>query len=820
MCIMSILLRTYDYFLEHRRLLWSLLGVVVVMLAGLCTRLRFSEDISDFLPLDSRHMEQMAIYQEVAQAERIMVLFDASMVDSTQREGILMDAVDAFSEEYAQQGMPYPLVAQVDMHAYIDAIEFVYAHIPYFLTEEDYRHMNCLLAEPQYIDEQMQLNRRLLQMPVSSFVSTRIQYDPFNLFGRVLQELQQFRPKGEAFKMVDGYMLTKDGRMAFAYIDSPYGGTETRQNAKLIDSLEQVVRATQSDISIRLLGSPIISVGNARQIKHDTILTALVAFISIAAVLIIAIRIRSRRSGKDSNRLLKAGLRGLLPIFCAAGFGWLFGIAMLAMVHPHVSLIVVGIGTILLGVAINYPLHLVIHRQYTSDMRTTLQEELSPLIVGNITTIAAFLTLLPLQATALRDLGLFAAAMLVGTIGFTVIVLPHIVEHGAQNKEQGLLNCDSDTAETKIINHRSKSSFLLPCTLLVISIILGIFAGKLSFDDNLSNINYMSSQERADFTYLRQQAGQSVQTIYHVCPDSLWKVIPTTGALRFLPNPDEQARRLARWQNFCRLHPQLSAASIRQYAEKYGFRATAFDNSPLMHNEEHNVQTSLAFFSPLTETILQGCYRNGYFVEQAERCAAESAPTYWKTIDINTLNRQVTSSLSDDFNYIGSACSIIVFLFLWGSFFGHFRGQRLYIRAGKALWLALIAFVPMMVSWVWILGIMHLCGLQFNIVNIILATFIFGQGDDYTIFMVEGLLYEHRTGKHILPQFRTEIALSALIMLVGIGVLVLAKHPAMFSLGAVTLIGMGTVVMMAFVLPPMLFRVSFLLQNTYFWFTK
>ena len=797
---MSILLHIYDYFSGHRRLLWSMLGVLVVVLAGLCTRLRFSEDISDFLPLDSKHKEQMAIYQEVAQAERIMVLFDGSAVDSTRREEALLDAVDAFAEEYARQGLPYPIAAQVDMQAYWDAIAFVYAHIPYFLTEADYQYMDSLLAKPQYLDTQMQINRRLLQMPVSSFVSTRIQYDPFNLFGNVMQDLQLFTPKGSAFEIVDGYMLTKDGRMAFAYLDSPYGGTETRQNGRLIDSLEQVFQAMQGEVSVRLLGSSVISVGNARQIKQDTILTALVAVIAIAAVLFVAVRIRSRRSGKDGKKWRKAGVRGLLPIFCAAGFGWLFGVAMLALVHPHVSLIVVGIGTILLGVAINYPLHLVVHRQYTADMRTTLQEELSPLVVGNITTIAAFLTLLPLQATALRDLGLFAATMLVGTIGFTVVVLPHMEDKGFKMKDKG------PKSQSPRQNSFCSSVFV-PCFLLIITLVLGVFAGKLSFDDNLSNINYMTPQERADFAYLMQQAGQSSDAVYNVCPDSLWKAIPTTaGALRFLPNPDEQARRLARWRNFCRRNPQLAAASITQYAEHYGFRATAFDKSPLMHNEEYLIQTSLAFFAPLTTTILQGHYRNGYFIEQAEKGAANITTTHWQTIDIQALNRQVTNSLSSNFNYIGSTCSLIVFVFLWGSFFGHFRGQRRYKQAGKALCLAVIAFVPMMVSWVWILGIMHLCGLQFNIVNIILATFIFGQGDDYTIFIVEGLLYEHRTGKRILPQFRTEIALSALIMLVGIGVLVLAKHPAMFSLGAVTLIGMGSVVVMAFALPPMLFH--------------
>ena len=152
----------------------------------------------------------------------------------------------------------------------------------------------------------------------------------------------------------------------------------------------------------------------------------------------------------------------------------------------------------------------------------------------------------------------------------------------------------------------------------------------------------------------------------------------------------------------------------------------------------------------------------------------------------------IAERLSDDFDYIGICCSLIVFIFLWISF--------------RSIWLALIAFIPMALSWIWIFAIMQFFGLQFNIVNIILATFIFGQGDDYTIFVVEGLLYEHQTGKPMLPQYRQSILLSALIMLVGIGILVLAVHPAMHSLGVVTLIGMSIVLLMAMTIPPLLFK--------------
>ena len=69
----------------------------------------------------------------------------------------------------------------------------------------------------------------------------------------------------------------------------------------------------------------------------------------------------------------------------------------------------------------------------------------------------------------------------------------------------------------------------------------------------------------------------------------------------------------------------------------------------------------------------------------------------WKPAKSFDFSR-LTQGLSDNFDYIGIACSLIVFLFLWLSF--------------RSLKVALIAFVPMMLSWVWIVAIMQIFGLQ------------------------------------------------------------------------------------------------------------
>jgi hypothetical protein len=176
--------------------------------------------------------------------------------------------------------------------------------------------------------------------------------------------------------------------------------------------------------------------------------------------------------------------------------------------------------------------------------------------------------------------------------------------------------------------------------------------------------------------------------------------------------------------------------------------------------------------------------------------ANDSFDDFYKLIALSQQPSDITSaivsSLTDNFNYIGWACGAIVFFFLWFSM--------------GSIELALISFLPMAVSWVWILGIMALLGIQFNVVNIILATFIFGQGDDYTIFMTEGCQYEYAYRRKMLGAYRHSIIISALVMLIGIGALITSRHPALRSLAEVTIVGMFVVVLMAWLVPPLIFR--------------
>jgi len=347
----------------------------------------------------------------------------------------------------------------------------------------------------------------------------------------------------------------------------------------------------------------------------------------------------------------------------------------------------------------------------------------------------------------------------------------------------------------------------------------------ISFDADMHHINYMTPEQERGFAILEEMGASAdgASTVYVVasgataeeallCNEALAPLLQDASGLgAFLPSQREQAKRLARWNAFLEAHPDLSDRII-DAGLKAGFTAHAFQPFFEVLDEDWAVQ-EVDFFAPITGTLGTAMYLPGEdqvqlvnylkvkeipgqagndegvgkVVSSLRASLPEGAFCFTQDDVSGTLARM----LSEDFDRIGLLCSVIVFFFLCLSL---------------GLTMGVTAFLPLAVGWIWILGTMRLFGLQFNIVNIILATFIFGQGDDYSIFITEGLMYEYATGKKILRSFKNAVVLSALIMFIGIGALIVAKHPALRSLAAVTIVGMFTVVAMAYYLPPLVFR--------------
>ena len=771
--MINLALRIYDWMSGHRWWCLASLAVVTLLMVLSVTRLSYREDIRDFLPLDEKEREALNDYDRQAQTSLIVAIIEQR--DSTVDDpDLLVEGVETFLD--AIDGLE-GVTVQTDFSQMEEQQEEAYRQLPYLLEAADYQRMDSLLQQPDFIASRLQEAKERLLMPMGmgSMMEDEITHDPLGLFSPVVS-LMRDTAMLSRFDIYDGCLLTADHRRALVMLNSPYGGSETSSNEQLLEILNtkadsilspltshhSPLNSNLSSLTIRFCGAPVIAVTNASQIKADSLLS-----VCIAAVLILLLLWFFLRS-----------LKHILLIALTIGWGWVFAIACLSWVHQEVSVIVIGISSIIVGIAVNYPLHLIAHLSHTSDVRQALKEIVKPLVVGNITTVGAFLALVPLRAAALRDLGLFSSFLLIGTILFTIIWLPQILLFTSKFTVYSLQFTDDYSAASERLASKSsvnrklstvnKNTPLLLAALLLLTAFFGYHSLHTAFDADLTHINYMTPAQRSDMALLQQLMPTDSPR-----QQELNRRLPST--------PETQQQRLQLWQSWTSSHRDQLALSLRDEATRAGFTPSSFDpffaliisrnEEGKMRKEDTPAADSVSDISPSS------------FLLPLSSNSSSTQPSLFSSI---------ASHLSDDFNYIGWACACIVFFFLWASF--------------RSLPLALLSFLPMAVSWLWILGIMALLGIQFNIINIILSTFIFGQGDDYTIFMTEGTVYEYKHHRPMLASYRRAIMLSALIMFIGIGSLIIARHPALHSLAEVTIVGMFSVVLMAFIIPPLAFR--------------
>ena len=805
-------LRIYDWLQQRRRLCMWLMVALTAVLIVMVASLKYNENIYDFLPVSGNEQKAITLYQDISGGQRVFAMFrmkDRSTTGDTEQADRLTEAVDSFAnglQPLKERGHITEVTSQVDFEKVMGITDFVYQNMPLMLRDSDYVRMERLLATPDYADDQLANDVQMIMMPATGMFTSNISNDPLGLFAPVIDRLQA-RQSSMPIEIDNGYIFSSGKEYAIAMMTSPYGAMESANNSMLVNEVDSVAQQTMQvipDVDVAFTGAPVIAVGNATQIKNDSYWA-----ISIAVTLIILLLVFSFRKVKH-----------LLLIGVAILFGWLFAMGFMAVLRSDVSLIVLGIGSMIIGIAVNYPLHFVLHTDHGGTVREVLKEMISPLLIGNITTVGAFASLIPLDAPALHDLGLFAAFMLVGTIIFVLVFLPHLVKSRVSAGEERL-------TFGKISSKSPERHQWLLWVIFLLTIVFGWYSLDTSFDTNMHHINYMTDEQTELLSSMRASAGLNDSiNVYLVTEGDTWdealnerqKVAPlldslqTAGVLNtysdvttLICSQQEQQRRIDRWNEFWDSHRSEVLALLARKAPDHGFSREAFDGFESIISNSYSPKT-FEHFEPLRSVLL-----NGSFSESTGRCSVvdvidmrdkDSAPMedllnehldgHGYAFDFMRMNSAIANSLSNDFNYIGFACGFIVFLFLWLSF-------------GR-LELSLLAFLPMALGWIWILGIMSMLDMQFNIVNVILATFIFGQGDDYTIFITDGLLNEFAYRKKLLPSYKNSIVISALIMFIGMGSLIVAKHPALHSLAEVTIVGMFTVVLMAWVVPPLIFN--------------
>ena len=799
----------YDYFERHKILFYLSLISCVLLMGFFALQVRFEENITQFFPDTKDSQNTIKVFDNLKIKDKIIIMLSSADTCHQVEPDSLIEAAGQLQQTLTEKAggtLIKGIFAQVDQSLIGGATDFVYEHLPLFLTDTDYQRFDSLLTE-KGIQATMQKNYTNLLSPAGIALRSYILRDPLGLGSEALKHLQDFQLEAN-YEIYDEHIFSKDGSTLLMFITPVFSTGSTGKNDELIKILEEELQHVQGEsptIRAEYFGGPSVGVYNARQIKKDTILT------SSLALLIIIVFISLVFKRKRSIPLI------ITPVL----FGGLFALFLIFFIKGSISAIAVGAGSAVMGIALSYSIHMLAHQNHVSTVQQLIKEIAYPLTVGSFTTIGAFMGLIFTSSDLLRDFGLFASLALVGTTLFCLIYLPHFLKGQADVKQGCILRIIE-----KINAYSYEKNKWLVGGILLITIICLFTSQKVGFNNDMMSLNYEpqhlkqseeklmqlfdSDEKTVLFVSVGKDMNQATET-YAITNQKLSTlkdqglIKDYASASQFLISPQEQQLRLKRWKDYWTDEKQQQIRKqLETAATEYRFRPGSFDPFYQWLNQPFGEYHYTAQEDDLSGKLLNEWQTSAdsitMLISQI-RISDQNKETVYqnfsKTQDVVIFDRSYfankwVSAINDDFYLILYISSFLIFFALWFSY-------------GR-IELTLMSFLPMLVSWVIILGLMGILGIEFNIINIILSTFIFGIGDDFSIFIMDGLQNKYRTGQKVLNSHKTAIFFSAFTTVVGMGALVFAKHPALQSISLISILGMIAVVLVAYTIQPLIFR--------------
>ncbi|MEZ5659753.1 MAG: MMPL family transporter [Burkholderiaceae bacterium] len=255
------------------------------------------------------------------------------------------------------------------------------------------------------------LNARLSELgaAVALTDARRLAGDPIAAFRAWARDL---RPPGEPARQAGVWADPAHDR-ALLLARTAGSGLNAEQQQQMLDRLTAAFAATGAppELRLRLAGNPIYAAQTRDSIRRQ--MSALSAAASLFVTILLWMGYRS----------LRLALLAALPLLSAG----LAGAALVAAVFGQIHGITLVFGVTLIGVAIDYPIHLFSHLGQNRDPHSTIRRLWPTLRLGVLTTAIGYLAFARSDFAGLAQLGLFAAGGLLAAAAVTRWLLPSLL---------------------------------------------------------------------------------------------------------------------------------------------------------------------------------------------------------------------------------------------------------------------------------------------------------------------------------------------------------------------------------------------------------
>ena len=790
----------YRFFKKRRGVYISLLVLLMLFIGWNLRSIRLDDDIKKVVPHSKELAETQELLDNLKVLDKLVVVFEAK--DSTSTED-LIQLVDSFVLELDSQKIEN--ISQVRYRIKQDMMQglydFFHQNLPLFLTEDDYTQIEKSLQNSA-IDRTIESNYKSLLSPAGFALKKYIIKDPLSWTPLALKHLQEFKVGGD-FIIYQQRIFSADKKNLFVFVNT--NAKDQKSNQRIVDFVEEFenTKLDSSNINLHYFGASPVAFANQSQIKKDIFLTVGIAFLLV--IVFISFFFKS----------WKVFVNILMPVVLGSGLS----LSILILIKGEISALALAVGSVLLGITIDYALHIYAHLRENSSIQSVIKSVAAPILLSSLTTGIAFVLLIGIESEAFTDLAIFASLSVLFVAIFALIIVPQQVGVSTEKKSESFL--------TKLLDYKILSRGYLLAFVLLLSVFMYFGVSKVKFEGDLLKLNFLSEQLKKDQVYIDALTVSGRKDIYlsakgEDLEDALVnnekakailedlkrnrKILSYSSVSDLWPSKVQQKEKIKRWNRFWEEHSKDSLKYQMQISgEKLNFNTKAFssfftwlnrDFSPIEHQKFEKLRTLI-----FDDFISESEQTHVLTIVKMDNPSSEEIANFYSKFDsqaqIYPFDKQHFSEILLD--GLKTNFSKLV----WWSILAVFIVLLLYYGRIE---LTIINLAPILISWLWTLGMAGWLGIEFNIFNIIISSLIFGLGIDYSIAITQGLIRENKYGTKELQSFKISVFFSAITTLAGVGVMIFAKHPALKSMAIITVLGITSVLFLSFTLIPILFN--------------
>lgn len=775
--------RAFRFARFHKRLLLIVVSALTAASLAVLSFIHYEGRIDVMLPPEQDVTRSMQFLRDSNLSDKMII--SLAITDPAKGKKDLFLAVDRLASSLRP-----PLFTKVMSGISLaDAMEefSVLQYAPQIMTEQELSALDSQIT-PTAVSAT--LKRLYLQSfrPESIFTANFSRTDPLGIKGLLYGKLKAL-PASMGYDVLveDGHFVSRDGRHALLIAQTSVPMTDSQRSKELIRVLDAELNRLPVFISADVIAGHLHTVSNERVIGRDIKIASTIASIAFMVLFLVVFR---------DPRVFFVYIIPLIAV--------VWSIILASAIEGKLSYLVIGFGTAIAGISIDYGLlvYIAMKRGVDESQMVKLAKLIS---IDAITTIFSFLVLFFSAIQGYHQLSLFSMLCVILCLVLSLTVLPLVLSWKTYSVPP-----DHTISERMKQFHWPAKTIVAVWTILTVGAVVLSFWVK--FDSDVKKLDGSDpSVLKAEQRFHEVWGGKEKQAIFVVqaetedealaLNDRIYQEAATavgadnfTNIALFWPSRQTRVANADRWDRFWRSGRESRLRGlIRKASPQYGFSDQAF--APFFDGlYAHTVDGagSEGALSRLRERFVvirdKSCMVMSFFPDEEtyysalNRIAAEHPGSF--IVSGRKMSESISRFTAWEASFLAPLAILFNVVLAW-LFFRNWRET-------------LISLVPVITGVTWLVGFMALFDIPLNVVNVVAAIVCTGVIVDYGLGMTYDYRYHLRTGTVV------AVTLSAATNVIGAGVLLFAKHPAFYSTSIAMVICMTTGYLSAVIVVPSL----------------